>query len=929
MELTAREAEVLALLRDRLTNSEIAEQLFVSVRTVESHVSALLRKLGVADRRALARLAPVESRVVTRPALPTPLTPFVGRVQELEGLTAAVTADRLVTATGPGGVGKTRLALAVAHRVAAGYPSGATFVDLVRVVDPTMVVAAVADAVGVPERAGVNREQALLAALAGHDGLLVVDNCEHVVDGVRACVERLLTACPSVRVLATSRIRLMLPFETVFPVPGLSFEADASELFTARMVAAGSVFPDAGERGVIGEICRSLDGVALAIELAAARVPAIGLDGLAGAIDAHLPLLTLGHRTDHRHRSLRATIDWSYALLDDDERAALRAAALFAARFDASALAELLLGPQGSGPQGSGPQGSGPQGSGPQGSGPQGSGPQGSGPQTLAILGRLVDWNLVTVSPGPITRYRMLETIRQYATSLEDLEDLREAHLRWVRGQLTALLAGADGGPAAGEEWCRAVDGVLDDARAALRWAGGHPSRHPDAIALAVLIADVSFQRGRPGEAQQRYEQAAGWASEPADRRRHLRRAAGAAAARNVGADAVDLLERAAGDLEDPDGAAEDLALAVMYQYRCPGIIGRTVDVDRVEALRARAHRSSVGGPRAEAALAMADGWAPGSAARSRPHTDTAIRLTRALGDPILRSMVYDQLIALEMGDANLEAALDAARDRMTAMAGLPVDTRTGFELFDGFHMASHLFLAVGNLPEARRYADAVTALPFFREEQHIGLARRVEVDTLAGNFHTVAEYGDRIERDWTRAGRPVASNLGVSAYCIAAAHAMRGDPAAQEHWTGITRSLLGAYPRQLVRRVGWVPALDGLVALHRGDPEAALARMTVAPDGAEGWSAPNMILWLTWYAAAWAEASVLASVPGAPERLVRAARAARANPIASAVIERAAALHSGDGAALPGLARRFTDLGCPYQRLRTEVLASENAGLG
>ncbi|WP_205752848.1 ATP-binding protein [Cryptosporangium phraense] len=924
MELTAREAEVLALLRDRLTNAEIAGQLYVSVRTVESHVSALLRKLGVADRRALARLAPVGvGSGAARPSLPQPLTPFVGRVRELSSLTAAVRANRLVTLTGPGGVGKTRLAVAAAQQVAGSYPAGATFVDLVRVVDPSMVVAAVADAVGVPERAGVNREQALLAALATHDGVLVVDNCEHVVDGVRSCVERLLTACPSVRVLATSRLRLMLPFETVFPVPGLSFDGDATELFTARMVAAGASSPVDGERATVAAVCRALDGMALAIELAAARVPAIGLDGLAGA---HLPLLSSGHRSsehrssgqrsDHRHRSLRATIDWSYELLDEEERFALRAAAVFASRFDVSSLS-VVMGR--------------------------------SRAETLGIVGRLVDWNLLTARPGPVTTYRMLETIRQYATSVAEAGEegawLRGRHLEWASSRLSSLFSSASS--SASEEWCAAVDSVLDDARAALRWA--------ESVPLAVLIADVSYQRGRPGEAQERYTQAAGWASDPAERRRLLRWAAGAAASRNVGADAVDLLLRAG--LESSEGGAEDLALAVMYQYRCPGIIGRPVDVDEVEEQRARAHRVSAGeaqaelvgagearaeaaraqgagageahaelvgagGARVAAALAMADGWAPGSAARSREHTDTAMRLAREVGDPVLQSMVYDQLIALEMAEADLGAALDAVRARSAAMDGLPIDALTGFEFFDGFHMASHLFLAVGDLPEARRCADAVTALPFYREERHIGLARRVEVDTLAGNFHTVAEYGDRIEHDWTRAGRPVASNLGVSAYCVAAAHGMRGDLAAQEHWTEITRALLGAYPRHLVQRVGWVPALDALVALHHGDPEAALARLEVAPDAVEGWSDPNMILWRTWYAASWAEASVLAGVPDAASRVARAAEVARLNPIASAVIERARALLEGDVSGFAELARRFAEASCPYQRDRTELLA-------
>ncbi|WP_308257784.1 ATP-binding protein, partial [Pseudonocardia lacus] len=443
--LTAREAEVLALLGQRLSNGEIAGQLVVSVRTVESHVSALLRKFGAADRRELARLAGSGGVAAVPPvppgsALPVPLTPFVGRVRELDAVVDAVRRHRLVTATGPGGVGKTRLALAAAQRLAPGHRDAAVFVDLVRVLDPALVVAAVADAVGVPERAGVDRAESLLAALAGRDPLLVVDNCEHVVDGVRPCVERVLTACPSVRILATSRIRLMLPFEHVFAVPGLSIadaagpsdgDGDAVALFVERAVAAGAPEPvTAHERATVREVCRALEGMALAIELAAARVPGLGLDGLAGALDARLALLAVGHRAEGRHRSLRAAIDWSYALLDHDERAALRVAAVFASRFDADALAAVMGRPRA---------------------------------VALDALARLVDWNLVSVRGGPPTRYRVLETIRQYATEVArgDGEDerLRAAHREWVRDGLAGLLADTGDDELA---WCEAVDALLD-----------------------------------------------------------------------------------------------------------------------------------------------------------------------------------------------------------------------------------------------------------------------------------------------------------------------------------------------------------------------------------------------------------------------------------------------------------------------------------
>ena len=157
-----------------------------------------------------------------------------------------------------------------------------------------------------------------MSALADRDCLIVLDNCEHLLGGVRACVDDLLGACPSVRVLATSRVRLMYPGEHVYPVPGLAIDdgdgrGDAVELFIARLVAGGASAPGgADELIAVRELCGMLDGMALAIELAAARASSLGLDGLRGAVRGNLELLSLGHGFGDRHHSLRSTIDWSY-----------------------------------------------------------------------------------------------------------------------------------------------------------------------------------------------------------------------------------------------------------------------------------------------------------------------------------------------------------------------------------------------------------------------------------------------------------------------------------------------------------------------------------------------------------------------------------------------------------------------------------------
>ncbi|MDH4075248.1 MAG: LuxR C-terminal-related transcriptional regulator [Acidimicrobiia bacterium] len=323
---TGREAEVLALVRAHLSNAEIAERLHISIRTVETHVSALLRKLGVTDRRELARLpgggAAVRPELSGPSPLPVVLTSFVGRTAERTALAAALAEHRLVPAVGQGGAGKIRLALEVARDMAGGQCDGAVFVDLVKVSKPVMVAAATAEAFGLAERAGVDREEALLAAVAGWENLVVLDNCEHLVERVRGLVERLLVSCTGVTVLTTTRIRLALPFEQVFPVDGLSLDgdaaggpSDAAQLFLARLAAAGAGEPGEQSRDSIGAICRRLDGNALAIELAAARVPALGIDGLAGVLDERLAFLAVQPGSEHRHGSLRAAIDWSYDLL--------------------------------------------------------------------------------------------------------------------------------------------------------------------------------------------------------------------------------------------------------------------------------------------------------------------------------------------------------------------------------------------------------------------------------------------------------------------------------------------------------------------------------------------------------------------------------------------------------------------------------------
>jgi predicted ATPase/DNA-binding winged helix-turn-helix (wHTH) protein len=831
-----------------------------------------------------------------RSALPSPLTRFIGPWSERAELVDAVRRHRLVTATGPGGVGKTRLAIAAGYELSEEFSGGVVFVDLVRVAHPEMVAVAMADAAGIPERADASRLDALIGALVEVECLMLVDNCEHVQDMARVCVERLLVGCRGVRVLATSRRRLMLPFEHVVAVPGMSLDerdgdSDAARLFVDRVLAAGGPLPVGPEqRDTVVQICRVLDGMALAIELAAARTPGLGLEGLADALGAQLHVLAIGSRADDRHRSLRAAIAWSYDLLGENERAVLRAASVFAAPFDVEAMRALT---------------------------------DRDSVFLLDTLARLVDWNLVSLRAR---RYRVLEPIRQFAFDMAqasgEVLSLRTAHLAWCDATFARLRARAPGD----DVWCGEVDEILDDGRAALAWADAHSQQRVRACALASVLADVLFQRGHPGEAQHRYEQAAAWADTPRERRHWLRLAAGAASARNVGSDSIDLLRQAASVAADAgryDDAAYDLAKAAALQARAPGIIDRPVPEGETEALLDRARAMSQISSHTQAALAVAEGWSGGARARSRAQTDHALERALAATEPLLTNEALDQLSALELAAGDLNAAAAAIERRLGLLEHVPLDPLSGFEYYDAYQMACRVSLAAGRLDSARRSADAVASLPFLREQRHVGLDHRMKIDAMAGDFDTVITYSELFERDWRQAGRPAAGNLAAGTYAAAMVFGMVGDVDARERWIDITRALLPSPERLDSPDTIWNVVFDAFLALHVDDPVTARHLLTTAPDDPALIGNYDITEWRAWYAAAWAEASVLTDHPDASRHLTRAAHTAVGNDIALTIISRARLLQDRRHDDLTAIAANFAGQGCPYQEARTRTLAS------
>ena len=313
----------------------------------------LAEKLGLDPSPALRRIeqdilchtagAPdTRGEVVNRtPALPVPVTSFVGRDEDLAAVTRLLGQARLVTLHGPGGVGKTRLAVEVAERVAGSYRDGICFCDLAAVTEPHAVVRALATVAGLSERAFQRLDDQLVDQLASRHLLLVLDNCEHVAQAVAIVAERLLKETRNVTILATSRERLEVDGEHVWqvrPLPVSGLGAPAVRLFLDRARAADSAAaPQDSDVEAVTALCARLDGLPLAIELAAARLPGTTVSELAAHLRDRFGLLTVGRRADSRHRSLHAVMDWSYEQLTPEQQDLFGQLAVFHGSFDAAA----------------------------------------------------------------------------------------------------------------------------------------------------------------------------------------------------------------------------------------------------------------------------------------------------------------------------------------------------------------------------------------------------------------------------------------------------------------------------------------------------------------------------------------------------------------------------------------------------------------
>jgi predicted ATPase/DNA-binding SARP family transcriptional activator len=428
---------------------------------------------------------PLRTVASTPHNLPRLRTSFVGRTEEMAEIATLLDRSGVVTLVGPGGVGKTRLAIEVGFVALAAFPHGVWLVDLVDVTEPDAVPEVLAGVLGVGDEPGKTTLESVCSALRGRHALLILDNCEHLIDAAADVAERVAIACPRVAVLSTSRESLRIDGEVPWRLTPLSapdpdvpvrlrdaVRHDAVALLVDRAAAAagGTAFADSDAQA-LATIAWRLDGIPLALELVAARIGDLGPNEVAEQLDQAMPLLTSGRRTAApRHRTMEAAIEWGHALLSEDEQALLRHLAAFAGGFTREA-AVLVCG------------------------------------DGLADVGGLLDElihrSLVVIDEREgVVRNRLLETVREFA--LRRLEDSGEAeatrryHLAWITGVAQReddRLEGADEAAALAN-----VDAEIDNAREALRWSAVSDGDALGGLALATRLGRYWSVRGRYAE---------------------------------------------------------------------------------------------------------------------------------------------------------------------------------------------------------------------------------------------------------------------------------------------------------------------------------------------------------------------------------------------------------------------------------------------
>lgn len=544
--------------------------------------------------------------------LPAPLTSFIGRAAERAAVAQLLQDHRLVTLTGVGGVGKTRLALEAARHLVTEFPDGVRFADLASIGDATLIPGLVAAALEIREQAEANSVEQLGRRLRDRELLVLLDNCEHLREAVADLAVALLEAAPNLRILATSRVSLGVPGELDYPVQPLGLPPDPSDVGAARSSEAVALFLNRATtaRPTIGwdeaslliaaRICLALDGLPLAMELAAARAKALSLQDIASRLHDRLRFLVSWRRlAAARHRTLREALDWSHDLLSHDERDLLARLSVFAGGFTLEAVTNVCAG-----------------------------GDEASAPD---LVERLVDASLVVArEQSGRMRYGLLETVRQYATErLEatgEAESTRRAHahhyLRLVESANLSLE-----GAGHGTQEPRLVEPEEANVRAAMDWACEHDIEL--GVRLAVALENFWVTR------------------DPSEAERWL----GALLAR---ADSVDSVVR---------------ARATRDHGSMAHVLG---DFDRAHAryLRSKELFEAAGDARGVAELTYRLGIIArnrGDFARARQDADDSLAAFRRLGDRVGEVQVLTHLALLEFEEGNLQRGFDLI-ERSVAM---------------------------------------------------------------------------------------------------------------------------------------------------------------------------------------------------------------------------------------------------------------------
>jgi predicted ATPase/class 3 adenylate cyclase len=593
--------------------------------------------------------------------LPLQVSSFFGRDEDVQAITKALDEARLVTITGVGGVGKTRLALQVAAELLPGYEDGAWLCELAAAQDPDELEGVVSAALGAPLRSGSSLGESIVEFLRMKRLLLVLDNCEHLLDAAAELAERCLAGSPGLRILATSREGLAIAGEQVRPLRSLPTPdaaaaidaisaSDSVGLFVERARGARPDFAvDATNAEAVGEICRRVDGIPLAIELAAARVASMGPAEIAKRLDERFRLLTGSRRrTVERHQTLRSTLEWSYSLLAERERTVFDRLGVFAGSFDARAAEAVAVAP----------------------------GIEGW--DVLDALGELVAKSMLVAEPvdDGTVRYSLLETLRHYAldqlaehSDVDDVRQLHGEHYARLAEELGAMLIGPE------ENAGRIrIFAEVDNLRAAVGFGLDAADAARRELALRIIAAlahELTFDRViGVGE----------WAIRALDvvddadprLRSAVRAVAGYRVHEQNHAEEATRLGREALADEPP---LNDPAFVLIHSFRA-SIIANTGDFDRATA-SLRESLALVGSPENapyaaavfHTQIAVYLGLFAGDADRARAEADSALRIARGLRSPITQALALFAL-ASALSDSDPAGSLAAAEESI-ALSGV------------------------------------------------------------------------------------------------------------------------------------------------------------------------------------------------------------------------------------------------------------------